>query len=598
MAFQTASHSRMPSPALSTLRTAWGYIRRGGILFWKWSVLHRNSHRTDDRRYAVVWSFNVDPESIRATLRAAFPDLRREELPGEEEDVRRFLHKRFPPPIHTCAWNHTQVQDSEGHTNADAKPQLEKKILQATCEETWTHIPVLVRQSLAAANALNLEKKLQSILKENYHCSAGLSNMTRSEAGVNKTFRLWRLGFAATVSTWERIVINIYFLLLMFMACYPDVAAGFLGERSYNQRSIGSRTFTLIQLFFLWTFPYHSFWLLYNWSLERLLGALVGNCVYALMAILPSVRASYKQTWLRITVLVLSTCWQVTVQFSSPVRDCMVRLLTRRQMSILRKHSKIGDGIDWVEVDNKIQTELTSHMWFAEQRASLKSGHVAWQDVPLRVRVERYIHFTSTYKLGRCSDQLIGLLKDDLENIINTLEDYSLNGHGSIDGRGGYFEPRMAKFLLVFIDLIIFAYVCYSFWTQPFTFNTVVAYSSVVTIKQTILAVKRYQTVKSARRLFTNMVSVNVLGMLLVSTPVIVDRDVLADTEMFVALTMTMVLATLLLAEPIAPILLSLMERLGAGLSRLKDKIKMKYRNCQSVRATAAARPAHSTTAA
>ena len=567
---QTNSYPTVGSPTRPgsrPFRTAWGHICCGGILFWNWSVPHRNSHRPDDGRYAAVWRIKVDPEGIRAALSTAFPGLPWDELPEEEEEARRLLRACFPPPLQACNANHSQSTGANGE-------KLRQKILQETCEEAWTHVPVQVRDTLSAANALNLERKLQLVLEENYHCSAGLGNMTRSSVGVSKTFRLWRVGLAAAISIRERIAIDMFFFLLTFMACFPDVAAGFLGERSYNQRSIGSRIFTLIQLFFLWTFPYHSLWLLFNWSLERLLGALIGNSVYALAAILPAVRTSYRQERLRIVVLVLSACWQIGVQFSSTFRDYLVRLLTRRQISVLRK--QIEGDVDWIKVDEKVSRELISHKAFVEQQAGRGTEHTAWQDVPIKVRVERYIQFTATFKLGRCADQLVGLLKDDMGSIINTFEDYRFSAPAASMDRG-YVEPRMPKFLLVFLDAVIFTYVCYSFWTQPFTFNTVVAYSSVVIIKQTILAIKRYQTVKGARRLFTNMVSVNILGMLLVSTPVTIDKNVLADTGRFVALTLAMILATLFFTEPIAPILLTLTEKAFAVSSRLKDNVKTRW---------------------
>lgn len=563
-------------PPGQPLNIDFGGMYRLAAFLWKWSVPHRNSHRQDDNVYAAVWGIKADQESIRSTLHAAFPSLARDELPLEEEDVRRFLRDHFPPPSQASGGSHLQHRITA--MDASGNAELERQeTLDGACEEAWEHIPVRVRHTLAALNALNLERKLQLILREGYHCSAGQRNLARSSAAVSKTLWLWRLGFGAAVGTWERTAVRIYFVLLAFMACYPDVSAGLLGERSYNQRSIGSRIFTLIQLFFLWTFPYHSLWLLFNWSLERLLGALVGNLIYAVAAMVPSVHASYDQTWMRAVVLALSISWQVSVQFAPALRDYTVRLLTRRQILAMRKRSKTEGGIDWDSVDARIQWELVSHRALVGQQPALRARDWTWPDVPIRVRVERYIQFTSLFTLGRAADQLIGLLKDDMESIINTLEDYKPAVHGtSAGGDKGHVEPRMSKFLLVFLDVAIFTYVCYSFWEQPFTFNTVVAYSSVVIVKQTILAMKRYQTIEGARRLFTNMVSVNVLGMLLVSLPVTIDGDVLADTARFVALTLAMVAATLFLAEPIGPILLSLTEKAASSLARLRQHITKK----------------------
>ncbi|KAM4054628.1 hypothetical protein HRG_005456 [Hirsutella rhossiliensis] len=455
-----------------------------------------------------------------------------------------------------------------------------QQLLQDLPEEAWKYVPLRVRSILAAANAAHLERKLEILLDDNYHPRSGLGSLTRSAAGVRKTFSMWRQGFAATVGWYERIGVNVFFVILAFSAVYPDVAAGFLGERSYNQRSIGSRIVTLIQLYFLWTFPYHTFWLLFNWSLERLLGAFVGNSVYALVALVPAIRVSYRKTWFRTMMLVLSMSWQIGVQFSPTVRDYLVRLLVRRQMRALRKQTKSGDDrIDWTGVDKAVQLELVSHKAFVEHQQTLGTAPPSWHEVPIKVRTERYIHFTSTFELGRSADQLIGLLKNDLESIINTLEDYRStaprvsNPEALNQSDRGHVEPQTPKFFLVFFDMAIFTYVCYSFWTQPFTFNTVLAYSTVVVIRQTILALKRYQTIKGARRLFTNMVSINIIGMLLVSTPVTIDRQVLAKNENMVALTLAMVFATLFLSEPIAPALLTLTEKGVAAFTQLKARI-------------------------
>ncbi|PFH60757.1 hypothetical protein XA68_10371 [Ophiocordyceps unilateralis] len=555
--------SNTARPGVQPLRNAWAAIRNLAVLVWKWSVPHRNSHRPGDAVYASVWGSSFDKEALRDALHAALPEVARDQLPDEEEQVRSFLRDKF---------HQTSHDEGEG-SGSDS-------ILLETPEEAWPHIPFSIRSLLAAANASHLEAKLSLLLQDNFHPAAGLGSLNRSTAGVQKTFRMWRQGFVAAVSLRERVGVNIFFVVLACSAVYPDVAAGFLGERSYNQRSIGSRIVTLIQLYFLWTFPFHSLWLLFNWSLERLLGAFVGNSVYALVALVPAVRGSYRQAWFRTMMLVLSMSWQIGVQFSPTVRDYVMRLVVRRQMRALRRQTKTGDdGIDWTSVDKSIERELMSQKAFVEQRISRDATLPAWDEVPIKVRAERYIHFTSSMELGRSADQLIGLLKNDLEGIIETLEDYRSTApctrgqEASSRSDRGHVEPRAPKFFLVFFDIAIFAYVCYSFWTQPFTFNTVVAYSTVVVIKQTILALKRYQTVKGARRLFTNMVSINILGMLLVSTPVTIDRKVLENNGNMVALTLAMVFATLFLAEPIAPALLTLTEKSVAASSRLAARL-------------------------
>ncbi|OAA76857.1 hypothetical protein LEL_06541 [Akanthomyces lecanii RCEF 1005] len=561
---------------------------------WRWSVPYNSRNRPVDPVYAAVWSTGLDQDSILDILQECFPSIPRHELPTEEEAIRRLVRKQLPPGDNgsrpssssTCqqesdavsshASSITQVNEEDA---INAEKQRQKALDSA--EETWEHLPTFLRSLLASLNAQNIETKLASLLTAPFHTSSGRGAIHRGSSGVRRTLAMWRHGFKAAVPRTERIFTNIFILFLVFSACYPDVAAGFLGERSYNQRSIGGRIVTLCQLWFLWRYPYHSLWLLFNWSLERLLGAFVGSTVYALAAVVPAIHAAYTTSWFRVMMLALSMSWQIGVQFSPTVRDYVVRLVTRRQMRLLRATSSKDSSekeraIDWDAADRAINAELTTIKTFTAAQGQRQQAVAAAEEVPFRVRTERYIQYTAGYKLGRPADQLVGLLKDDLEGIINTYEDYQSTSPATAPVDDGHVEPRTPKFLLVFFDMAIFAYVCYSFYPQPFTFNTVVAYGTVVCIKQAIIACKRYQTPKSARRLFTNMVSINIIGMFLVSTPVTVNRDVLKSDVNFVALTLAMVFATLFLAETIAPLLLAFVEGLVSGGGWLKSKLRRK----------------------
>ncbi|GAB0139223.1 hypothetical protein EsDP_00007436 [Epichloe bromicola] len=557
---------------------------RNGIVkavtfFWQWSVPYKSSHRPDDKVYSDVWATSLDKQNILDILALSFPTVPRHELPTTEASIRRLVRERLPPPPppppppdSSSQTKGTEKQDGPPCGSDLAVPQRGKQMAEVT-EEAWTHLPPSLRHLLAAMNALHLENKLRIMSGDGFHPAAGRDSIKRSMCGINKTFAMWRKGYKAAISRRERCFVNFFFAFLAFSAIYPDVAAGFLGERSYNQRSIGMRIATLWQLCYLWTFPFHSCWLLFNWSLERLIGAFVGNTVYALAALVPAVHAAYLTSWFRVMMLVMSMCWQLGVQFYATARDYVMRLATRRQTSSLRRREDT-DGIDWKAADESISNELLPLKSFIALHSDGERASYSWQEVPIRVRTERFIQFTTCFKLGRPADQLVGLVKDDLEGVINTYEDYLSTAPRSDDAKvdDGHVEPRLPKFLLVFFDIAIFAYVCYSFYPQPFTFNTVVAYGTVVTIKQTIVALKRYQTPKSARRLFTNMSAVNIIGVLLVSTPVTVDPNILADTGKFIGLTLAMTFATLFLAEPIAPLLLSLAEKMAACWNRLTSR--------------------------
>ncbi|KAG5927297.1 hypothetical protein E4U42_002375 [Claviceps africana] len=574
-------------------------IVKGVTIFWQWSVPYRSSNRPDDKVFSAVWGMSLDENSILDILEPLFPGIPRHKLPTAEESIRRLVRERLPPPESTSVKGRGQ-QEEEVHVEKEAASSCggnhdgdavgttscrdAKQTAQHVTEETWTHLALPLRYLLAALNALHLENKLRMILEDDFHPWAGRKAIERSLCGIDKTLSMWRKGYKAAISRRERYFVNFFFLFLAFSAIYPNVAAGVLGERSYNHRSIGMRVATLSQMYYLWTFPFHCCWLLFNWSLERLLGALVGNTVYAFAAMVPAVHAAYLQPWFRLMMLAVSMSWQLGVQFYPTMRDYAARLVTRRQMSGLRRQQQDdAEDLDWKAVDEDIANELkTLDALVAAPPSDVAgagpsgSARCSWKEVGIRVRAERFIQFTSGFKLGRPADQLVGLMKDDLESVINTYEDYkstaAATAYSDAKLYQGHVEPRTTKFLLVGFDMAIFAYVCYSFYPQPFTFNTVVAYGTVVTIKQTIVACKRYQTPKSARRIFTNMSAVNILGVLLVSTPVTVDARILDDTGKFVGLTLAMTFATLFLAEPIAPLLLLMTEKVMAGWSALMGR--------------------------
>ncbi|KAJ3499690.1 hypothetical protein NLG97_g159 [Lecanicillium saksenae] len=547
------------------VRQAVAVVSRAAFFIWKWSIPYKNRNLPQDDVYASIWKTGLDEACIHAALHGAFPDIPVDQLPTEEEHIRQLIRQRLPP--------FSDAEEASRHDEAKKKQLLEKEP-----EEAWPHVPETVRYILAAANARNMEDKLQLMSQEAYHPSQGLAAILRHRSSISKTFRIWRHGFAAGVSRTERIGANLFLLFLIFCCVYPNVAAGFLDERSYNQRSIGSRIMTLFQLFFLWTFPYHTMWLLFNWSLERLLGGLVGSTVYAFVAIFPTVRVAYKEPWFRTMILVLTIAWQMGVQFSPPVRDYVVRLLTRHQINRLRRNSTRGDAY-WENFGKTVHRELVSLESYTEQQSKCGAAPQPWQDVPFKARAERYIRFTRCFKLGRGADQLIGLLKDDMEGIVNIYQDYLSSAkvlpEAEADERTkDHREPRLPKLMLVIFDIIVFAYVAFSFWSQPFTFNTVVAYSAVVVFKQTIILCKRYQTVANASRLFTNMVAFNIWGIFLVSLPVTINKDVLNDNGNWIALTLAMVIATNFLVEPIAPLFLIMSQKMVDGVSWLERKCK------------------------
>lgn len=519
-------------------------MQRALKYLWEWGPFARNANRPEDKTFFELWNIPRDEERIRDALQDAFPEYPVAELPTTEEEVRLFIRSH-----------------AFQETTADGEKSLNPS-KSTTTVECWEHIPTSIRHILAALNADQLERKLHQIANRHYHPSRGIARIHRTRHGIGKMFNMWNNGFKAGVGKHERIAIQIFFWFLLFCNIFPNVAAGFLGERGYNVRQTGVRVVTLIQWCYLWTFDYPIFFLLFNWSLERLIGALLGNTAYGFAAAIPQVHKAYYTDWFRNMLLGLSTAWQISIQFYFPARDLVERVITTRQMARLRKNAK---GIDWKEVDAEIKHEIVSLKAFQEQQASQSMAVVDAADVPLRVRIERLIQFSNTFKLGRAADMLVGLQKTDLENLLELYEDYRATGP-SEDRKAddGHVEPRLPKYLLVLFDIGIFAYICYSFFYQPFNFNTVVAYGAVVILKQFILALKRYQTVKAARRLFTNMTAFNVWGIFLVSVPVTVNRNVYDNDGIFAGLLVAMTFATVFLTEPLAPLFQTVGEKVTA----------------------------------
>lgn len=552
--------------------------------FWSWTVIYRSQNSSVDDTYASVWATRFDTEYIRDVLHPLFPDIERSSLPTQEEDIRHLVRDRL-----SCLTDSESDSASMssgrtlGLTPSQAKRELQ---LASISEESWDQVPSELAHLLASLNMRSLQQKLDLVLdNDSLHCKTGKKRIQRSTQSLNKTMNVFRNGFKSAASRLEQILIPIFIIFLVVNLILPNVAAGFLNERSYNHRSVPSRIVSIFQLYFIWRYPNHSLWLIFNWSLERVTGALLGNWMYSLAAVVPALHRAYTTQWFKMTMLGLSLTWQILVQFSPAIRDCVERFTIRRQMRGMRARAEPGT-IDWSAVDQSIASELQTLKGYTASRLSTKAAVSSSDLVPVRVRIERYLQFSNSFKLGRPADQLMGLLKDDLEAIVETYEDYQASGtkEADKDADKGHVEPRTPKFILVGLDVIIFAYICYSFYTQPFTFNTVVAYGTVVVIKQTILAFKRYQTPKAARRIFTNMVSINVISMLLVSTPVAINRHILDDDLNFALFLVFTTIVMIFFAEPIAPLMLKFVEGVAALSGKLVSVFK-KEKDCASVQA-------------
>lgn len=454
----------------------------------------------------------------------------------------------------------------EGKNILEAVMEKRDQRLYARPEETWHHLPEALKHLLAALNAAALEAKIRALSSETYHTKTGAMRLRRLKKSLSKVFNLWRTGAVDGLSRGERLLIRLFFVFLTISTFYPDISAGILAERQYNERSIGPRFYSLFQIYYHCTYEYTTLWVLYLWSLERVTGAIPGNLAYFLAAVVPSVNAVHTTDRFRLATLVVSVFWQIGIQFWYVGRDSADRLRTFYQMRTRQKRQRDPEHQSSHSAAHcAIRRELITLKSYSKQRATLSSASSNEEHAPLRSLVERYLKFTAQFALGRSADSLLSSHREDLEQLLNIYEDYdAVNRNSSIDK--GHIEPRVPKILLVVFDIVLFAFVGYCFWPLEFIFNTVVAYGAVTTIKQAVIAGKHYQTLKAAQRLFVNMAAWNIWTIFFVAVPYLIDEHVLEQTVNFVLLTLTMVFATCYLTEPIAPLYQRAMEKAAQGL--------------------------------
>ncbi|KAF2158140.1 hypothetical protein K461DRAFT_318127 [Myriangium duriaei CBS 260.36] len=466
---------------------------------WAWSPICRNRHRAADEEFLSAFVLPCDPDDLTRAARSYLPHVQDSDLPRDEDDLRRLVRYEYQP------------------TGSEKdKP-----------EELWEAVPVDIRNLLIALNGRAIAVDLQRLRDAPYHTKTGRRAFGRAADGFNKVADVFRNGRVNVLSRKERIFVQAYFLFSLYNSTSPDVFAGLLGERAYNVRSVGSRVLTSVQLWYMYNFEYTTFLLIFNWSLERLLGGLVGNTVYGLSALVPAVRKHHNDSKFRTAVLVVSVTWQFGIQFFLP----------------------IWEFVDAIRIKSQAKAAWASRQAHSE----IKDDDVQLEMQILRQRCDRLVMACNLFKFGRTMDQLVSILKDDAATCVSVYEIYASSMLSTTECRKGkgHAEPRAPKLLLVIVDMILFAFVDFAFYTQPFTFNTVVAYGLVVTIKQFIIYCKRYQTMVSARRLFINMAGQNVWGILLVAVPFRIDPKVFQSSTGYALLLVAVVFAYAFLTEPI-----------------------------------------------
>ncbi|OJJ55190.1 hypothetical protein ASPSYDRAFT_49359 [Aspergillus sydowii CBS 593.65] len=510
-----------------------------------WSPVGRNQNRRTDKELCDVWRTPTGNVGIASVVADELPDSL-EECALEEEPLRHWIR------------HHCRVSD-------DDDDGTEKSSAQMQPEETLPDVPPGVRNLLAALNMAALETELRQLSELDFLHQTDKDKLRGLAQAITAKTRMWRQGFRETVSVWYRLLVQAFFALLVFLLLIGTVAAFIRDERAYNARMIGPRVIALVQLFYIWKYEFHTLWLLYSWSLERVFGAAIGNLSYFLAAVSPVIGAASEKQVFKMSVLAFSIVWQMGVQFWDAVWNEGQRWAARYRIRRRLKHQSACKNYDIKsdsgEVYGKVLQTIRTSQSYQEDIATGGYSPVNYE-VSLRIRVERLLLFANKHALGRAADQDFQLFSGMLEEFVNVFLDYesSLRPPGAEYVDNGYKAPRGPKIVLVGAATVIFAVSCYSFKDQELTFNTVVPYSVVVLIKQSLAAWKRYYSVRAANRMFSNMVAFNIWAFFLVSLPLLIDEQVFDSDLCMAVLTLAMTFATCFLTEPIAPIIQNLME--------------------------------------
>ncbi|MCW0021308.1 hypothetical protein [Rhizobium sp. BT-226] len=490
-------------------------------------------------------------------LRDAFPDILDGEMPAHREALRGLVRAIVLRDLETIEPDETCEFGVSEETSifcivTEAFPEASDKDLLrygeafrtwvrtlASPEETYGRIPKDVRYLLAALNARHLLQQLTGSSIKN-------ALFGRSTDGVAKIFRILEKGCRKGVSPKERRWSRIFLVVLIAYNILPLFAAGFRNERSFIERAFTGVVNVFVAMYFVWQIGFLELWYLFNWSLERVLGGIPFATIYILTTIVPGLRFLYHAEWFTGMNASISATWQIFVQFVFPIRDILSRLWTCWEIKQQRQNG------DWVEFDQLVRWELTTSEEFMTS-ADDPAAPVTAKDVPIRVRVERFIKFTNLFDTGRALEFMLQLLRNYLEGCINVLMDYNRYAPTALRCKKGHREPSLEKFILAGTTALIFGFLCWAFWPEQ-TLNFISsAYSGAVCfVKQLVIAFKDFQSPERARLQFTYMVASSLWAIFLVAVPYKIDEHILTPTGNMLAFMAAMCVVGFFFLEPIA----------------------------------------------
>ncbi|MBX4967873.1 hypothetical protein [Rhizobium binae] len=406
-------------------------------------------------------------------------------------------------------------------------------------EETWRSIPKEIRHLLAALNAHHL---LGTLMR----CPSNNALFDRSRDGVDKIFRILKMGCRKGVSPKERLCSQTFLGVLIVYNILPLFAAGIRDERSFIERAFTGVVNVYVGMYFVCQFGFFDLWYLFNWSLERILGGIPFATIYIITSFSADLRSLSHEEWFTAMNASISAMWQIFVQFAFPIRDILSRFWTRWKIRQERKKGTLS------EFDQCIRWELTTVEEFMTS-ADDPEQPVTATNVPLRVRVERFIKFSNLFDTGRALEFMLQLLRNYLEGCVNVLMDYNRCAPKALLCKKGHREPALEKFILAITTAVIFGFLCWAFWPQQILNFISSAYSGAVCFaKQTVIAFKEFQSPERARLQFTFMVASSLWAIFLVAIPYKKDEHILVPISNMLALMTVMCVVGFFFLEPIA----------------------------------------------
>ena len=425
-------------------------------------------------------------------------------------------------------------------------------------EETCRHIPKEIRYLLAALNAHHLVSTLMR-----FPSSSALFN--RSREGAAKIFRILKMGCRRGVSPKERLCSQFFLGVLILYNVLPLFAAGIRDERSFIERAFTGVVNVYVAMYFVCQSGFIELWYLFNWSLERILGGIPFATIYIATSFSSDLKSLSRENWFTAMNASISAIWQISVQFAFPIRDVCSRFRARWKTKRQRRNGS------WSKFDQSIRWELTTVEEFMTSTDD-PDRPVTAKEVPIRVRVERFIKFSNLFDTGRALEFMLQLLRNYLEGSINVLMDDNRYAPTALRCKKGHREPSLEKFILAIATALIFGFLCWAFWPEQILNFISSAYSGAVCFaKQTVIAFKEFQSPERARLQFTFMVASSLWAILLVAIPYKENEHILVPVGNMLAFMAAMCVAGFFLLEPVAR-LIQFCTATGRKLSRWRKR--------------------------